>query len=381
MTGEASDLAIVGGGVIGLSIAWHLARQGERRTVIYEGTGIGSGASSVQPGGVRQQWTSRVNCLMARESYIFYRDVKDRLETRLDPVLEQCGYLFVAESADVLATLADTVTVQNELGVPSRVLSPTEAAELVPGLDADRIVGATFCHEDGYFDKPQGVIEAFWEAAKREGVAIRHAVVTGLEQCGEGWRLRLANGGSAKAEHVVVAAGYDAPLLLAGLGVALPIRKDPRYLFYSDPIRERLLEPLVVSPERHFAAKQLADGSVLASDLQAAGDPQRERSRWQRRIREHIGDLLPILQYVPFTSLVEGFYDLTPDSLPILGAVNGFDGLWLAVGFSGRGFMMAPAVGRTMAGAVAAGLSSTLPPELRLDRFESLTHDSEALVV
>ena len=133
----------------------------------------------------------------------------------------------------------------------------------------------------------------------------------------------------------------------------MPIEREARYLFLSEPIRERLLEPLVISPERHFAAKQLADGRVLASDLTAAGDPGLERDGWRRHVRECVEALLPALEFVSLPLLVEGFYDVTPDHQAILGEVR--PGLWVAAGFSGHGFMLAPAVGRIIAEAIALG--------------------------
>ena len=119
---------------------------------------------------------------------------------------------------------------------------------------------------------------------------------------------------------------------------------EARHLFFSEPVRERLLEPLVVSAERRFAAKQLADGRLLASDL---GGQSRAH------VRESIEELLPRLSFVPLPLLVEGTYDVTPDHQAILGRVR--DNVWVAAGFSGHGFMLAPAVGRILADAIVGG--------------------------
>ena len=158
--------------------------------------------------------------------------------------------------------------------------------------------------------------------------------------------VRLATGGELHADAVVIAAGVDTPRLLP----ELPIRPEARYLFFSDPMRERLLEPLVVSPEHRFAAKQLGDGRLLASDLGAVGDPAVDLDRWRANVRRAFEDLLPQLVFVPLPALVEGMYDVTPDHQAILGRVR--DRVWVAAGFSGHGFMLAPAVGRIIAEAV-----------------------------
>jgi sarcosine oxidase subunit beta len=175
----------------------------------------------------------------------------------------------------------------------------------------------------------------------------------------------------------VVAAGYGSPQVVSSLGVDLPISKEARYLFFSAPITERLLEPLVVASERRFAAKQLADGRVLASDLGADGDPESGRRHWRANVARGIRSLLPQLEFVAFDLLVEGFYDVTPDHQPILGTVGEHEGLWLAAGFSGHGFMMAPAVGRRLADAITGRVIDPSLHELSIDRFggQELHHE------
>jgi sarcosine oxidase subunit beta len=352
MGGRTSDVAVIGAGITGLSTAFHLGERGKRSVVIYERTGIGAEASGVQPGGVRQQWSTRVSCLLARESFFFYRDLQAHLGVDVSPVLDSCGYLFVAQTEATLSQLKKNVALQHELDIPSVVVDPKEAAKLVPSLASDAVIGGVYCGDDGYFDRPQSVVEAFAEAARRNGAAIEHADVVGLERTGSGWRLRLADGGTPTAEQVVIAAGYDSPAVLATVGLDVPIQKEARHLFFSEPIRERLLDALVIAPDLSFAAKQLADGRVLASDLSARGEPAVGETRWRKRVRASIRRLLPLLEFVSLPLLVTGFYDVTPDHQPIVGPVPSFDGLWIAAGFSGHGFMIAPAIGQ----ALAAGL-------------------------
>lgn len=374
------DVAVVGAGITGLSTAFHLAQR-RLRVAVVDRVGPGAGVTAIQPGGVRQQWGSRVNCLLARESWRFYTELDERLGRRVDAVLEQGGYLFVAHSEPALARLNENRSLQNELGIPSESLSPDEAAARVPGLDPATLAGAVFCHQDGYFDRPQAVVAAFAEAARARGAQLLQGDVRALRERGAGWSLELADGSELHAGRVVVAAGYDSPPLLRPLGVELPIRKEPRHLFYSDPIKERLLEPLVVSPERHFAAKQLADGSVLASDLSAGTDPDEPEAIWRGRIRETIAALLPVLEYVSLPVHVEGSYDLTPDHQLLLGAVPGSETLWVAAGMSGRGFMLAPAIGRIVAEGVTGSEADEVLGALALDRFERENLLSEPQVV
>jgi sarcosine oxidase, subunit beta len=329
-----ADVVVVGAGVVGLSIALHLKERGASVRVV-DRAGVGAGASGLQPGGVRQQWGTPTNCLLVQESLRFYADVVERLQMRVDPEFQRCGYLFVAHSEHTLERLQANVALQNGLGVPSRIVSPAEAAGLVPGLDAGGLVGGAWCGEDGYFDRPQAIVEAFGALAD-----VELAEVVDLEE--------------VAADAIVVAAGVDTTRLLP----ELPIRTEPRSLFFSDPIQERLLEPLVVSAERGLAAKQLGDGRLLASDLRAGS---------RANLRSGFEELLPRLVYVALPTLVEGLYDVTPDQQPILGQVR--DRVWVAAGFSGRGFMQAPAIGRIVAESVLGAGSDPALSVFDADRF------------
>jgi glycine/D-amino acid oxidase-like deaminating enzyme len=191
----------------------------------------------------------------------------------------------------------------------------------------------------------------------------------------------LRSGVSAGAGAVAVAAAWDSPTLLAPLGVDLPIAKEPKYLFYSQPIRERLLEPLVISHERRFAAKQLADGSVLASDLAAGSRPEEAKALWHSNVRRAITALLPILEYVSFPVLVEGFYDTTPDHQPVLGALDGHENLFIAAGLNGRGLMMAPTIGRVIADRIVSDTMEEAMMPLAASRFSGGTLTPEKQVV
>ena len=368
-----ADVVVVGAGITGLSLAFFLRRDGADVLVV-ERSGIGAGASGVQPGGMRQQWSTEVNCRLARESVEFYARLDDELGGKVDAHLDRCGYLFAAVGPEVLDRLRADVALQNELGVPSRIVDADEAASLVPGLRADAIAGAAWCAEDGYFDRPQTVVEAF---ARDSRLVIGD--VRALRPGAGGWAVETADT-TLEAPVVVLAAGVDTPALLAPLGVDVPIEPEARHLFLSEPVAERLVEPLVVLPERSFAAKHLANGRVLASDLSAAGDAESQRETWRATVARGIAEILPSLSYVSFPVLASGLYDVTPDHQPIVGPVPGHDGLWIAAGYSGHGFMLAPAISRRLAEAITAGGDAPIP-EFAPTRFSGAPLQQERSVV
>lgn len=370
---ERPDVAIVGAGVIGLSAAYHLVERGAGRIVVYEREGIGAGASGVQPGGVRQQWSTRVNCLLARASLDFYERAAERLGSRADLRFRACGYLFVAHEAATLDRLRADVALQNELGIPSRIISADEAAELVPGLTADAVVGASWCDQDGYFDRPQAVIEAFAEAVRRRGVAIERADVAAVEA---GPRLRFGDGEAVDAGAVVGAAAAATRGIVRALS-DLPIEPEERSVFLSDPVSERLLEPLVVAPDRHFAAKQLADGRVLAADLR----PESELRHARAHVREVVAALLPRLEFVALPLVVGGTYDMTPDGHGIVDTIDRNGRVVVAAGFDGHGFMLAPEVGRGVAAMILGEDPGAAFADLRADRFAAARLERESRVI
>ncbi len=350
---SSADVLVVGAGVVGLAIALELRALGAE-VVVLERKGVAEGQSGIQPGGVRLQWGTTVNCRLAMESLAWWRTAEERLESPVPLAWASCGYLFVAHTDEALARLRKNVRVQNDAGVPSRVVSPGEAAALVEGLDPASIVGGSYCPEDGYMGEPQAAI-----AAMGRRVEVRIATVESIAPAAGAWLLETSEG-RFTAPVLVIAAGADTPDLVAPIGVDLPIEREPRHLFLSAPIRERLLEPLVVSPERRFAAKQLHGGRVLASDLGATGSPEVEAAGWRRHVRAVIAELLPMLAYIDLDVIVSGAYDVTPDRQPILGPIDGHDGLHVAAGFSGHGVMIAPAVGRIVAGAVVGDHDTVL---------------------
>jgi sarcosine oxidase, subunit beta len=376
-----SDIAIVGAGVIGLSVAFHLAERDAGSIVVYERAGIGAGASGVQPGGVRQQWSTRLNCLMARDSLAFYSQLEERLSPRLDPGFRACGYVFVAHEPETFERLREDVATQNASGVPSRVAAADELRDLVPELEVAGVAGGSVCSEDGYFDHPQSVVEAFADAARRLGVVVAGGDVRSIEPIGSGWRLTLADDTQSDADRTIVAASVDTPSLLRPLGADLPIVAENRWLFFSDPIPERLLDPLVVAVDRRVAAKQLADGRVLASDLSAIDADDGDADTMRRHVKQAAVELFPRFEYVALPLLVRGVYDVTPDRQAIVGPVPGNEGLFVAAGFSGHGFMMAPEIGRGVAAMVMGEPPGETLVHLRPDRFATGELSYESAVV
>lgn len=363
---QTADVAIIGGGVIGCSIAYHLARLGVTRGVVFERKHVASGATGLCPGGIRQQFERDAECRLARRSMRFFEQANQLLEPEFPFFLERSGYLFLAESEALLSRFRQNVAMQNRVGVPSRVVTPAEIAEIVPCLVRDGILGGAFCAEDAFLEDCDGFTHSLMGRAREKGFQLKLEEVTNLKQEGLAWRIETTTG-SWLAKQVVVAGGTDSPSLAAYVGVHLPITVERRRLAYTERCEGELLHPLVVALERGFASKQLRNGVFYIGWLGETAES--DDLAFTEQALTIGATLLPLMATLPVRRVITGYYDSTPDHRPILGGVSGLDGFYLATGFSGHGFMLAPAVGEIMAGLIAGSTSDPLLQEFSVQRF------------
>jgi sarcosine oxidase, subunit beta len=374
---RTAEIAIIGGGVIGCAIAWELSRRGLTDVVLLERGSLAGGATGICPGGIRQQFAGEADCRLARRSLRFYEQINDILEPDAPFSFERSGYLFLADSEGLVARFRQNVAMQNRLGIPSRVLAPGEIGELLPDLHLEGVAGGAFCGEDGFLEDCHGVTHAFARRARERGCTVRFEEVTSLQRAGRGWELRGPRE-RLQARHLVLAAGADSVPLARSAGLDLPIRSERRRLAYTAPLPRRAMLPLVVALERRFAGKQLLHGVFYLGWLDET--PADDDLTFVERALQAGATLLPELAELPVRRVLAGAYDSTPDHRPVLGPVPGLDGLHLAAGFSGHGFMIAPAVAEMVAADIE-GATTDLPLEaFSLQRFAA-DAEGERLVI
>jgi sarcosine oxidase subunit beta len=366
---RTANVVIVGGGVIGCSIAYHLSQFGISGVVL-ERKHVASGATGVCPGGIRQQFEQEAECLLARRSMKFFEQANTRLEPENPFFLERSGYLFLAYSKALVSRFEHNVAMQNRLGIPSQLVSPADIAAIAPGIVCDGVVGAAFCAEDGFLEDCDGFTHQLLRCARRKSMQLALDEAVSIRREGHRWAVSTATE-SWVAEHVVVAAGVDSPVLLAPLGIILPITSERRRLAYTEPRPGNLMHPLVVAFERGFAGKQLLNGVFYIGWLKET--PESDDLSFVEEALTAGATLLPQLANLPVRRVVAGYYDLTPDHRPILGNIDGLDGLYLAAGFSGHGFMFAPAVGDMLANLIAGDRVDPLLQEFSWQRFATRT--------
>jgi sarcosine oxidase subunit beta len=360
----SADVVIVGGGVIGCATAYALARLGVYNVVILDRGPLAGGVTGICPGGIRQQFEGEADCLLARRSFEFYSQINERLQPEFPFVFERSGYLFLAESETLLRRFRENVALQNRLGIRSSILDPQDVGRLLPDLVLRGVLGASYCPDDGFIEDCHGVTMAFARHAKAHGARVERAEVTRLAGREGRWWV-TTDRGVYDAAHVVLAAGVDSQALAASVGLALPIRPERRRLLFTGPVTPGILPPLVVAPERAVAAKQLPSGVFYLGWLQET--PRHDDLTFVEETLRAGMTLVRLLEEVPVRRILAGLYDLTPDRRPLLGPVDGFAGIHLAAGFSGHGFMIAPAVGEIVAAGVAEGTPA--PAAFALERF------------
>ncbi len=380
---KTADVVIIGGGISGCSIAYNLAKKGVKNVVVIEKSYLASGSTGRCGAGIRQQWGTERNCKISKLACDFFENAKDELEYDGDIEFKQSGYLMIASTDKELEQFAKNVKLQNSLGIPSKMISLKEAKEIVPYLNTDILTGATFCDKDGHLN-PFYTTEAFAKAAQRLGVRIyKFTEVTDVIVENGKVKGVKTDKGDISTNIVVNAAGGCSQVIGKMAGVDIPVYSERHQILVTEPL-ESVLRPMVMSFSLNLYVQQVPHGGILMgrSDDTEPKD-LRVTSGWKflDKMTTTITKVLPPLSNVRMIRSWAGLYNMSPDRQPILGAVDELEGFYLAVGFSGHGFMFGPATGILMAETIL-GEEPTIPIEvLNLRRFEKGELISEPSVV
>jgi sarcosine oxidase, subunit beta len=364
------DAVIIGAGIIGCTTAYFLAQKGCTNVLVIDKNGIASDITGICPGGVRQQWGTEINCLMAKYSTEFFQNINQYLEPEYEIKFRNVGYLYTFHSKEAIQTYQKSIALQNRLGIPTKLITPEQTKEIVPGINRESFLAASFCESDGFADDAYHVTNSFASAAKRLGVTFIHDTVEEIVvENGVVKGVQCHNQGTISANRVVNAAGLGSKKIAETAGVDLPIQFEVRRILYTNRVEERVLEPLLVSFEKGFAAKQLTDGTIYLSYLGKDLQPPYNMFDFQLRAAEVGINIFPPLEHVVFKTHLDGKYDSTPDHQAILGGVDGLTGYYQAVGMSGHGFMMSPSIGDTVSSVILGESPSIDISSLHYRRF------------
>jgi sarcosine oxidase, subunit beta len=364
-----AEIAIIGGGVMGLSIAYQLARRGLTDVVVLERGYLAEGASGRNGGGVRMQWSSELNVRLMQRSIELCAGLARELG--LNIWFRQGGYLFLGKSDVERARMERNIALQNRCGVPTRMLSADEARALVPDLELAGVTCAAYNPRDGVLF-PWPFLWGYAAQALRRGVEVHlHTEVRSIERDGTGFALRTSKG-DVRARRVINAAGAWSPEIARLVGVALPNRPHRHEILSTEPLKP-FLTPMVSLLSSGLYFSQSARGEIVTGISYRDEDDGTvklgSRLGFLAHLAKDLLQLMPRLGDVKVLRQWAGPYDVSPDGHPILGEPDEVPGFFLACGFVGHGFMMAPVMGELYADWLTGGPRHEVFDQCRLSRF------------
>ncbi len=345
----AADVVIVGGGVIGLSTACHLAEAGVERVVLLERGAFGGGSTCKAAGGVRASFSDEVNVALGLRSLETFETFAERYGQEID--LHQPGYLFLIDREDDLQVFRANAELHRSMGVESHLIGADEAGRLSPLISTEGLVGALYTPRDGHCT-PESVVLGYTGAARRAGATlVSGCEVTDIVTDADRILGVRTDAGPIATQHVICAAGAWSAGVGAMVGVDLPVTPLRRQIVCTEPIAglpEDL--PFTIDFTTSLYFHREGQGLLL-------GMPEREdawtfdltrTAGWLDDLAEAMAGRMPSLGDVGLTRGWAGLYEMTPDHNAVIGSSSRVTGFWYAAGFSGHGFLMGPAVGEVM---------------------------------
>lgn len=346
---EEAKVVVIGGGIMGLATAFELSKLGMERIVVLEKGYLCSGASGRNGGGVRAQWASADNVRLMKESIRICRDFAT--EMRINVWFRQGGYLFLARTEQMSKQLAESVRIQNEHGIPTRMIDAAECKKLVPELDSNRIVAASYNPEDGVVF-PWPFVWGYARACEEQGIPIHtFTTVTGFETDGRRMTAVVTDRGRIRTPLVVNATGAWSPEIARLVDIELPNHPHRHEICSTEPLKP-FLRPFVGDLASGLYFSQSMRGELVggvSNSRVPEGLDQGSSLRFLALYARALTRTMPILGGVRVLRQWSGCYDITPDGSPIVGPVDELEGFVQMCGFMGHGFMIAPIMARLMA--------------------------------
>jgi glycine/D-amino acid oxidase-like deaminating enzyme len=370
---RAASVVVVGGGVMGASLAYHLAARGQRDVLLLERAEVlGQGATGKCAGGVRHQFASEINVRLSIESIRMLERFEDDPGQPIG--LRQCGYLFLlTQPADVAAFKAN-VRLQHRLGVQTEWLDPDDVRRRLPLLQLDDVLAGTFYERDGLTD-PNSVVAGYASGARRHGATLLTEVeVTGFRLKGERVTGVCTSRGEIQADVIVNAAGPYAGEIGRMLGLEVPIWPLRRQMLVTTPLPRVASDfPFVIdfAPGLYFHREGPGILTGQSNPDEAPGFDETVDLEWEQRHLALAVRRFPLLEQAGLAHHWAGLYEMTPDAHPLIGLLSPLDNAYILAGFSGHGFMHGPIAGKLLAELILDGATSTLDiSELSPRRFE-----------
>ena len=366
---RSADIVIIGGGVVGSSIAYELTKRGIDDVVVLEKSYLSSGSTGRCGAGVRQQWGLEMNCRLAKGSVDIFEQLSEELDYDIE--FRQGGYLILAHNESQVEQFERNIALQNSLGIPSRFVSREEAKDICPPINTDSFIRATYCPTDGHAD-PFKTNFAYARAAQRNGVKI-FRYTEAKDILVEGGRVAgvVTDKGTIRTEKVVNAAGPWSKQVAALAGIDIPTLSERHQCLVTEPL-EPMFDTMVISFQIGIYLQQVPHGSFVMGIGEEEPPSLNNNSSWEwlEFFTGKLLDVLPIMKDLRIVRQWAGSYNRTPDAAPILGEHKKVGGFYNAVGFSGHGFMISPMTAVCMADMIVGQEPPVDVSALSAERFE-----------
>ena len=340
-----ADVVIVGGGVIGTSIAFHLAEAGVRDVLLLERAALASGSTSRAAGGVRAQFSDELNIRIAVRSLDAFARFGERPGWEID--LHQVGYLFALTRTEHVEAFEQSVALQNRLGVPSRMLTPDEVGVLNPLIRLDDVLAGAFCPLDGHAT-PEAVVQGYASGARAHGATlVTDCEVDAIEVEDGEIRAVATSRGRVATGTVVCAAGAWSRSLGALAGVELDVTPLRRQVLVTEAVPGLPATlPMTIDFANGFYFHREGDGLLMGVSFdEQPGFKLEYDEGWLPELAEAIERRAPSLASAGVRTGWAGLYEVSPDHNALIGEAASASRFLYATGFSGHGFLQAPAVG------------------------------------
>ncbi len=369
---KAFDAVIIGGGILGISTAYELARAGMKKICVLERKYLASGSTGRCGGGFRQQWSTEANTTLAMASVRRLEGLEEELGYRTE--FYQGGYLILAHTEEEERQFASNVAMQRSLGLEVDMVEPDEARKIVPFLNTEMIRKATWCPKDGHIN-PFLLTQGYANAARRLGVEIHlWTNVTGIMKKSDIFFVMTEGGNTYQTPLLFNCAGGFSKSIGQMLNVDIPVDPYRHEILVTEPV-ERLWNPMVISFSIGLYARQEMSGGVVMG----MGDPNEpvgtyvgSSMHFMYEMSKRFTQLFPKLDKLRIVRQWAGLYEMTADAQPILGPVDEVDNFIQASGFSGHGLMLAPAVSQLLADMAVRGQRSPVIDSLNVKRLYNL---------
>ena len=379
---ERAGVVVVGGGVIGTSIAFHLAEAGVPDVVLIERDELGAGSTSKAAGGVRAQFSDALNIQLGARSLRAFADFGARPGQEID--FQQVGYLFLLSRQQDVAAFERSIELQNQLGVPSRLIDPGEAKRLSPPIDTDGLLAAAFSPDDG-LATPEAVVQGYAAGARRHGAHLQTACeLLDVRLRGEVIQAVVTSKGVVETPALVCAAGAWSRQVGAMVGVDLPVIPYRRQVLVTEPVAG-LPQHLPMTIDFASSVYFHREGPGLLIGMSLEDEPPgfnlARDDAWIPRLAEVLARRAPSLVDIGIAGGWAGLYEVTPDHNALIGETPQPARLLYATGFSGHGFLQGPAVGEVVRDLFVGRKPPVDVAPLAVDRFQQAKDRPELNVV